>query len=396
MTKRGFTLVEMLIVVAIIVTMMAFVFHIGSVGSDSSKRSATVSKIQRLENALSGYYAAFGTYPPVKLHGSRNPYLKVDVHGIQEEGGQENVSIWGWSSIGEESEKNAWEQVKAACLSQPVACMFPYPQGFKDVIRETSEGVKSLCEDDEFAKGLSSRRLATLQAGFDDGVSDNLGRHDKSAVEWRELQLFKFGVMSFLLPRYLVMLSCSQSMRLEAFAQWDGNNVLPSDPMNGRQFSSWQAMREQYVFSNRSSDHAHVANIPSQAVCARWMPNFERSLACTHTWKLFGVRVDEPNSGGGDVNPVQAILEGISSIEIFAPNANSTGNQYLLDSITMKDGWGNDIYYYSPAPYQGYKVWSAGANGRTFPPWISRDGLTAKANSCVALWVKDDIAGLGN
>lgn len=40
--------------------------------------------MQRLENCLSGYYAAYGSYPPVKLHGSRDYTLEVDeFSGIQ-------------------------------------------------------------------------------------------------------------------------------------------------------------------------------------------------------------------------------------------------------------------------------------------------------------------------
>ena len=62
----------------------------------------------------------------------------------------------------------------------------------------------------------------------------------------------------------------------------------------------------------------------------------------------------------------------------------------------MRDGWDNELYYYSPEPYQSYVLWSAGANGRTFPPWISREKLPSDANRCVGYWVRDDIGGLKN
>jgi len=62
----------------------------------------------------------------------------------------------------------------------------------------------------------------------------------------------------------------------------------------------------------------------------------------------------------------------------------------------MRDGWWRDIYYYSPEPYQTYTVWSAGPNGRTFPPWISRDSLGSEANRCVAAWTVDDIIHMSN
>jgi hypothetical protein len=65
-----------------------------------------------------------------------------------------------------------------------------------------------------------------------------------------------------------------------------------------------------------------------------------------------------------------------------------------LDQVTIRDGWGHDIYYYSPAPHQNYVLWSPGPNGRTFPPWIARETLSGEANRCIAYWVRDDITSL--
>jgi hypothetical protein len=88
------------------------------------------------------------------------------------------------------------------------------------------------------------------------------------------------------------------------------------------------------------------------------------------------------------------------NIQLFTPGGydqgSSSGNQYVLDAVTVKDGWGNEFYYYSPPPYQTYVLWSAGANEKTFPPWVPRDSLDSKANECVALWVEDDIINMSN
>ena len=70
--RKAFTLIEMLIVIAVLTTLMTIVFRLSSIGGDSWRRSETITRIQKLENCLSGYYAAFGSYPPVKLHGSRS------------------------------------------------------------------------------------------------------------------------------------------------------------------------------------------------------------------------------------------------------------------------------------------------------------------------------------
>ena len=92
-------------------------------------------------------------------------------------------------------------------------------------------------------------------------------------------------------------------------------------------------------------------------------------------------------------------LRASPSIELYAPGGGSsdtTSDQYVLDSITVLDGWWNKFYYYSPPPYQSYTLWSGGANNRTFPPWISRDGMDAKANQCIGLWTEDDIIHMSN
>ena len=68
--RKAFTLVEMLIVVVVLVTLMTITFRLGAINTTSSYRNTTISRLQRLENCLSGYYAAFGCYPNVKLHGS--------------------------------------------------------------------------------------------------------------------------------------------------------------------------------------------------------------------------------------------------------------------------------------------------------------------------------------
>ena len=111
----------MLIVVVVLVTLMTMTFRLSSLGGDSARRNQTIARLQRLENCLSGYYAAFGTYPPVPIQGSRNPWLTVSAHGIQNTRGEENKDIFGWDAekfrAGEyqQKEEHAWLQVEAAC-----------------------------------------------------------------------------------------------------------------------------------------------------------------------------------------------------------------------------------------------------------------------------------------
>jgi len=391
--KKGFTLVEMLIVVVVLVTLMTIVFRLSSIGSEQTYRNLTISRLQRVENCLSGYYAAFGTYPPVKLHGSRNIYAAVNEYGIQSDE-KENKDIWGWTTVGSEQEFRAWEQVKAACKSQPVDCRYPYPadSAYNAFVKAVSDTLKRQAET---AGGISEERKEVLSQGFDNGVTDNIGRHDRSATDWRDLQLFKFGLMSYLLPRYLVMMNSNENLYSDNYAQWGSNNTLPCDQFTGEPLAGGWGFVYEYSKDTAKADdpknYAKIANIPSQAVCARWMPNLERSVACNHDYKLYGIHIRDGNDAtelrGDNMN-----------IEIFRPGGfeGGGGTPYVLDGVTVKDGWDNEFFYYSPPPHQNYTLWSAGPNGRTFPPWISRKTLDSTANKCVGLWVEDDIVRMSN
>jgi len=395
--KRGFTLVEMLIVVAVLVTLMTITFRLSNIGSDQSRRNTTISKMQRLENCLSGYFAAFGSYPPVKLHGSRNIYLQVNNQGIQNVDGQEKTEIWDWTSIGSSEEYRAWRQVQAACLAQPVACSFPFSSDYDPAVKAVSDQIVRRATSGEtryksYWEDPSTK--ARLSAGFKSSSQVSgllIGKASKS--DWREVQMFQFGLMSFLLPRYLVMMRGSDSFFGPQIAQWVNNNALPCDPFDGNLYSAWTTLKDKATASgkNAKQDQAHVANIPSQAVCARWMPNLEKTCSCNRPTTLFGIDVRDNNGSGS--------LRTTPHIEMYAPNGGSgdtTSDQYVLDSITVLDGWWNKFYYYSPPPYQTYVIWSGGPNGRTFPPWISREGMDSKANKCIGLWTEDDIIHMSN
>lgn len=387
-----------MIVIAVMAILMGLVFRLNAVGTDAHKRTITIMRLQKLENCLSGYNAAFGSYPPVKLHGTRDIYASVNSHGIQED--DTNEGLWNWSEIGERNEIRAWNQVRAACKAQPVDCRFPFPDGYSDFVIRVSEEMKRRAEsDEERFKAFSEDedRKKCLVAGFDDGFSQNRNRHSKNKdkLDWRNVQLFKFGLMSYLLPRYLVMMN-GDEVFFEEYAQWTGNNVMPCDPFTGKSFNTYGGWSEVRFRSSpekqNSTDFASVANIPSQAVCARWMPNLADICTANRSITLFGVNIR-------DAEQISELDVDNADIEIFTPNgssSDSTSGQYILDGVTVKDGWRREFYYYSPSPYQRYTLWSAGANGRTFPPWIDKKSLNSRANECIGKWVHDDIIHLSN
>lgn len=399
--KKGFTLIEMLIVVVVLVTLMTMTFRLSSIGSNSSARNTTINRMQRLENCLSGYYAAYGSYPAVKLHGSRNIYLSVNANGIQDEDGAEKTDIFGWydaaalnHGIGNEKECQAWEQVEAACRSQPVAFRFPFPDEaeWNTYIAAVSQSLKTDLDD----QNVSAERKHVLEMGFSNLGQGNLGALSTSASDWREVQLFKFGLMSFLLPRYMVGMNGEENLFTRKYQQWEVNNDQAHDPFTDEAMS-WAEVRRcaEAVSKTRPSaserdDAMKIANMPSQAVTARWMPNLEKTVSCNYNFRLFGVDISD-----GDTADLSS--DNGSNLEIYSTSGSGEGGTYyVLDGVTVKDGWHNEFFYYSPPPYQSYTLWSAGPNGRTFPPWISRKALAPAANQCVSAWIVDDIVKMSN
>jgi len=395
--KKGFTLVEMLIVVVVLVTLMTITFRLSSIGSEQTHRNSTIARMQRIENCLSGYYAAFGSYPPVKLHGTRNIYATVNAYGIQSDQ-DETKDIWGWDPDNlsqkavKDAEWKAWRQVKSACKSQPVDCRYPYPaEGvYNDLVRFVSDALVRKAKSPK--SDLSDERKQILSQGFDNGITDNIGRHDQTEYDWRKVQLFKFGLMSYLLPRYLVMMYSNENLYNDNYAQWRVNNTKPCDPLTGERFDYWSEVRDCVMKQDDDpKKYARIANIPSQSVCARWMPNLAGIVCCNHDYKLFGINI----RGDHDASDLRAEN---TDIEIYRPGGyeGGGGQPYVLDGVTVLDGWWHEFYYYSAPPYQSYTLWSGGPNDRTFPPWISRKSLDAKANRCVAYWIADDIVRMSN
>ena len=397
--KRGFTLIELLIVVVVIATLTTIIFRLAGVGRDATARSTTVSRIQRIENALSGYYAAFGTYPPVPLQGSRDIYQEVDdFHGDVQ---YENEGVKSLNASGNDRTKMN-NQIIAACRSQPFGAKFPF-SGSKDTyVDNISKVVQRLVQKGSPPfKGIDGFRKQSLGAGFTTGTSGNSGMagslKQKSSNWWGEdsVQIWRYGLMSFLLPRYLFMMQQDEDFAVESYAQWTQYNNLPFNPDtgvlygNGNVMAGWQEVRKNFS-GNNGNDRWKVELIPSQAACARWMPNLENICSTTEDWVFFGVHIKgrQKHDGGLSIYNVP---------NPYSPNGKgSVAQQYVLDEITVRDGWGRELFYYSPPPHQTYRVWSSGADGLTFPPWVDLNGLNQSERTLALNWMKDDIAVMKN
>ena len=369
-----------MIVVVVLATLMGISFRLVGIGGESSSRSVTITRLQKLENCLSGYFAAFGSYPPVALHASRDVYSATSAAGDQESG---------------QTGALEWRSVESACKAQPVAMRYPFPSSMQSLAERVSQEYIKRCNssDTRFKSYQTEAAKAKYAAGFGTitRANDVSGWNTKSS--WQDTKIFQFGLMSFLLPRYKFMLDFVRdssgnyddtNAKLDNCAQWTANNTLSANPMTGEPFSSWSQQFETL------SDNA-IRLIPSQAVTVRWIPNLEGIVSCSGNKEFAGVYISD-NTGG----ELMLALDSIEPVidEIFE---DQSGKRYLLDQMTVKDGWGNEFFYYSPPPYQSYRLWSAGPNGRTFPPWMSLGQLKSDSDRRTASnWMADDIMQLNN
>lgn len=390
--KKGFTLIELLITVTVMATLMAVMFKIGTSSSDETARIKTITRMQKLENCLSGYYAAFGSYPPVKIYGSRDIYMEVR-NGVQTD--NQNGSL-------------DWDQIEAACRCQPVEACFPFGDDDRELIdsysryfQELSSGWSKDSRYPIFAAGFSMPAYGEFTAYWDKG-------------EWEQVQIFKFGLLSYLLPRYLVMMKGDKHFYgaggNNACAQWSDSNDECISATDGRAMT-W---KEVYDAAERDKerdntgnggirnmqDYIKVENMPSQSVCARWLGNLEGICATGHpAWrdKIFGISIKD---GEWDMFECDESSPP-RHLNVYSPGGRG-GNWYVLDTISVFDGWRNNFFYYTPPGAQSYVLWSAGPNRRTFPPWVDKTGLVNQrpndpgngSRMTIGEWLEDDIVGM--
>jgi len=420
---RGFTLIEMMIVVALIATLMTIVLRLSTVSQDESKRNTTVVRLASLENCLSGYYAAYGSYPPVQLHNSRDINQEADPYGVHSSGKKSSLDLWGWdvqkfrrdiAAYGystQQDERDAWSQVETACKAQPLSLETPDPdtEGLDDAFDSLIEVVRKHMNSGEYKnypKNPKDRSYQIWKNGFTT-IYANLGSVDNE-INWRDAQICKFGLMSYLLPRYQAMMGWRDVMfdgeGNSVFDQWNSNNgAVPHDPFTGDE-RTWKEINEKVREANRSTGSArrralaYLESIPSEAATSRWLPNLEKACKSDMSdLSYFGIPINA--IGSGDMFNVSSD-KGSSppNIRCYSPEGGESGrNLYHLNQITVCDGWGTEFFYYSAAPYQSYQIWSAGKNQRTFPVWIPRQQLESdSARKCVAVWTEDDIRGMSN
>ena len=393
--KSGFTLIELLIVTVVVVSLMAIVFRLTGIAGSASKQERTIARMQRLENCLSGYYAVFGSYPPVPLQGaSRDIYRKAMGNGVQSDTETESELVWS--------------NVKAACLAQPVKVLYPVagkkPGTDKDGFEEYTTFQNDVMElynsgayTESVMKDVDEWKDATL-VNLND-TAGHIGSSYKKETSFGTLQLFRYGLMSFLLPRYKFMLDCARGDDSKynsggfvpwEYAQWTKYNPLPSKMNSGTQFKSWQEFCQELY----GKDEWQIELIPSQAACARWMPNLLKTADDADIVQGAKVTAFGMEVGNNRVCPSAAYPSSFCLYSTGGYKEGGSSSGYPLYHITVQDGWDHDLYYYSPAPYQMYVLWSAGADGKTIPPWVDIRELKSDDYKTAVKWMSDDIKSM--
>ena len=250
-----------------------------------------------------------------------------------------------------------------------------------------------LCTQQGSAYKAWRDRENVFSKGFDCMKQNLYGNKLKTSAEWQDVRVFQFGLLSFLLPRYLFMLEGKKDF-YDDCAQWERNNRYICDFTDGKRIKQWSTVQH-YLGTGQGSggssgtkDKASmITNLPSQAVCARWMPNFQGIIRGGRTF--YGIDTSDGNGFNNADSP---------DMNIFSTSDSSGGGrQYVLNGMTIWDGWYHDFYYYSEPPYQSYRLWSAGPDGRTFPPWIDLESLPSENDrKLAAQWMADDIVHMSN
>ena len=323
----GFTLIEMMVVIALVGILIAGVFKLVGIAGQANKRAQTMAKLQKLENAIAGFYSEYGTYPPVPLYDSPDPMKKYD-----KKTGKYN------GEMGNLSEEGAEENAKRAAAAQPVSYAFPCKES----------------EDDDLHHFF-------VLIDQPDVVSANQvpNAFNGTVTDWQENKAFKFGLLSFLLPRLSIM------------ATFDQNGAMRNGP-NRSFFDKQQWL--QYNLATRDQYSEQLSR--ERIACARWIPNFQDIIHGGAGQEILGVRL----SKGGE--------------NLYEPYDQKGAGKIGLRVIEIRDGWDRPFYYYSAPPYQSYRLWSAGPDGKTFPAGYPLNALRIDDDKKKATgWTKDDIVG---
>lgn len=347
--RHAFTMIELMVVVTVVAILIGAVFQLMNTIGQMNRKAVTTARLEKLHNAISGFYAEYGYYPPVPN------YTNPDVHDTSMKDDRDQNVTGGFI-----------ERSTHAARNQPVAFEYPPAKSLDRYVNEAYGEWGLLSPNSNIAGG----RVSTVW-------------------EWRDLKLFKFGLLSFLLPRVEVVGLSTQTGVVESnqspdrsfyeSAQWRRHNPSSVTAGGGTQ-RLWKELDAQREQESRT--------------VSRWISNLEGIVAGGGTY--FGVNTHDPDTAS-EGNSFRRFEEHDSEGRLIDVHGYLFGGQkYVLMYKTLRDGWGREFFYYSPPPYQSYQLWSAGPDGKTVPPWLKLSSLDAKERDDAVNATKDDVVRSDN
>ena len=341
--RKAFTLIELMVVVAIVAILIGGVFQLVSVVGAVNEKARTTSRMQRLQNAISGFYAEYGYYPPVPQYNVPDPWSSQ----LKDDFGQ---------TVNTATEAGLAEACRLACANQPVSFEYPPAQRWDPFINE-------------MFKNYQIRSPNEVLGGTAASITKE---------SWSEVKMFKFGLLSYLLPR-IEQIGFTGKTATDASEEPDPNFYNSRQWKNNNPASTATDYRSKLVAQQAIENRAVV----------RWLPNLENIV--DNGKKLLGIDTRDPRSAGEErAYRVREITDSKGAV-VDMLGYEYNGQSYALRMVTLLDGWTREFYYYSPAPYQSYRIWSAGPDGKTFPPWIPVNTLPSDDRARAVGWTKDDV-----
>lgn len=181
LARCAFTLIEMLVVVVVIAILAGIVFRMIAVVSRHGDRSRTMARVQRVANAVEGFHAEYGQYPPVPFYDGEDWYCVACDRAARGANPPASCSRCGGERF---------------ALYQPLRYEFPDSRGMRPGI---------------------ALALANRNPGWGDPANDP-----------NQFIVFTFGAMSFLVDRY-AFATQRPYPTLFSIDQWAGHNA-PGDP----------------------------------------------------------------------------------------------------------------------------------------------------------------------
>ncbi len=342
--RQAFTMIELMVVVTIIAILMGGVFQLMSTVGQMNQRAETVARLERVQNAISGFYAEYGYYPPVPSYGNPDPWASNFRNDFDQ-------------AVGSGSGKEAFtSRCTESARNQPVEFEFPPVQALDKFINITYAKWSVYSPNT-----LLGPTAATIPK-----------------EEWQDVKLFKFGLLSYLLPRLEVI----------GFTGTTGINTDLEPILQFYESRQWKRHNPVSDVGSTRKSLAAQQVIENRAV-ARWLPNFEGIVAAGKT--ILGVNTHESETADDEgAYKTRNVYQGTKLVDVLAYDYN--GQRYVLQYMSLRDGWDRDLFYYSPPPYQSYRLWSAGKDGKTIPPWIKMENLSAEERKWATEITLDDVA----